>query len=283
MSPATDPVRAPVSAGPRRATVPIGRGLALLGLLIILAVPAGAMPLGFDLGEGRLDALSGRVWRGYDLAHGLVLAPSLKIGLAGRDVAGVGRDGLALELFGAVPLKDRTRQSGADELDASLWLTHAFDQHRQYEGRIGYIEYAYPSGRSGLRHAREVAGTFIWDLQLNESRGISVRPHVTLAYNFAAFDAPYLELGLAQSLGTRGKRLAYELRIGASSFGQPNVSTDQAFGFHDAEFEVRFELEKLIRATHVQFGPVAGVSRAARRTNSDRQEYWWGASVGFRR
>jgi hypothetical protein len=283
MSAPTPRKESPGDKGVKRHAKFFGGWLATLVLAVAAAGSASAMPVGFDLGEGRLDLLSRYVWRGFDLAHGLVVAPSLRIGLAGQDVAGIGRDGLALELRGATPLRDRTRQRGADELDAGLWLTHAFDPHRQYEGRLGYVEYDYPSGRAGLRHARELAGTFTCDVQLDETRGIRVRPHVTLVYNVAAFDAPYVELGLGQSLGTRGKRLAYELRVAGSRFGQFNTGGNQAFGFHEAEFEVRFELEKQIAETHLQFGPVAGVSRAAKRINSDRNEYWWGASVGFRR
>ncbi len=260
-----------------------GWTLTLVGLLMALAIPVQAMPVGFDVGEGRLNVTSRRISRGYDLAKGLGLASSLRIGLAGFDVSGTGRTGLSAELQAAAPLHDRAHQGSADEFDVGLWLSHTFDGHRQYEGRLGFIEANYLCGRAGIHHARELSGTLVADWQVNEALGFRCMPHVTMAYEFAAFDAAYGEVGLGQSVGTRGKRLTMDFRLSVSRFGRYGEDGRQPLGFHDAECQVGAELERQLGAIHLLYGPICGVSRAAKRINDHRQQFWWGASLGFRR
>lgn len=272
----------PMRRGHVRDGGPLTLALAVAALLG-MARSGYAMPIGFDIGEGHLDLLSRYAWRGYDLGHGPVLAPSVRVGLAGREVTAVGPDGLFLIVRGAVPLADRERQRSADELDAGLWLEHRFDAERDGKLQVGYVEYGYPSGRSGLKHAREIGATVERLWAVSEDQGIRFWPHLSAAYNFVAFDAPYVAAGIRQSLGTRGTRLEVDLTVSASSFRQWGLVGSSAFGLHAIELNIRYSIEKPRGDTHLLIEPFLGVSRAAKRVNPDASEFWFGISVGFRR
>jgi len=224
---------------------------ATVGGLCVGGVPAAANA------QVTLDAeaalLSSYVWRGFELADGVSVQPSLTLGL--------GSSGFSLNVWGSAALQDRDALEAADELDFTLNYDGAIGESAGFS--LGYIQYTIPNAPEGYKHTEE----FYAALGL----GSVLAPYLFAAYDFGLTDGLYLSAGVAPEIALgESAALALDGLVALSDYVD-------GFAFH----HVQATASVGFAAGALTITPTAGFSYAADEINADNSGFWAGVVVGL--
>ncbi len=161
--------------------------------------------------SGGVDVVSKYVWRGYNLADGFSVQPTLDITLGS----------FGFNIWASRAMADRDTYSASDELDFTFTYSPMLSD--QLGVTLGFIYYTFPTQDDfdvDAHTSKEVFATLA-------PAGLPLSPELTVYYDFDLGDDLYASLGVGHSIPLNGHSLDLGVALGYNNgqFGaKSNIS-----------------------------------------------------------